>query len=167
MDVIDVKKTIVDAMYIHHTSLTMRAVSSAMSADCDDGKSPSEESIRVCVRVRPLNEQESAIAVANVWDTTSAPNTLRLKTSRRVHGATSDYTFDSVFGVDATSDAVYEDIGRPLVDSAMGGMNATVFAYGQTGSGKTFTMRYVTSAAGNQIFRYIATATSDRQYLIK
>jgi hypothetical protein len=33
-----------------------------------------------------------------------------------------------------------DEIGRPLVDSVMGGFNAAVIAYGQTGSGKTHTM---------------------------
>ncbi|CUG94188.1 kinesin, putative, partial [Bodo saltans] len=40
----------------------------------------------------------------------------------------------------ATQVQVYNDIGRPLIDSAFGGYNSCLFAYGQTGSGKTHTM---------------------------
>jgi len=36
--------------------------------------------------------------------------------------------------------AVYEEIGRNVVDCAMKGLNASVMAYGQTGAGKSYTM---------------------------
>lgn len=35
---------------------------------------------------------------------------------------------------------VFGTIGKPTVEAALAGFNATIFAYGQTGSGKTFTM---------------------------
>ena len=35
---------------------------------------------------------------------------------------------------------VYKESVRPLVESAVDGINGTVFMYGQTGAGKTYTM---------------------------
>lgn len=49
------------------------------------------------------------------------------------------YSFDAVYGPDATQDAIYAD-ASPVITSVMDGFNVCLFAYGQTGSGKTFTM---------------------------
>lgn len=49
------------------------------------------------------------------------------------------YSFDAVYGPEATQDAVYAD-ASPVITSVMDGYNVCMFAYGQTGSGKTFTM---------------------------
>jgi hypothetical protein len=57
--------------------------------------------------------------------------------SRRLRGGT--FTFDRVFGPDATQEDVFEEV-EPLVVSVLDGFKATVFAYGQTGSGKTHTI---------------------------
>lgn len=51
------------------------------------------------------------------------------------------YTFDHVFGPDATQSEVYDHVGRPMVVAALAGINATILTYGQTGSGKTHTMQ--------------------------
>jgi len=40
----------------------------------------------------------------------------------------------------AGQEKVYEEIGRPVLLDALGGVNGCLFAYGQTGSGKTFSM---------------------------
>ena len=39
-----------------------------------------------------------------------------------------------------SQEAVYDRLGRGVVDSVMAGTNGSIMAYGQTGSGKTFTM---------------------------
>ena len=54
-----------------------------------------------------------------------------------------DYSFSSVNKDDkdfSGQQAIYENIGRPIVRSALEGLNCSLFAYGQTGSGKTYTM---------------------------
>jgi kinesin family protein 3/17 len=53
------------------------------------------------------------------------------------------FTFDNVFGMDSTQEAVYEETVRHLVDNVLNGYNGTIFAYGQTGTGKTFSMEGV------------------------
>ena len=50
------------------------------------------------------------------------------------------YTFDGHFDMRCSQDAVFDEVAKDAVDSALNGFNATVFAYGQTGSGKTFTI---------------------------
>lgn len=37
-------------------------------------------------------------------------------------------------------EAIFNDLGRPLVEDALRGYNVAIFAYGQTGSGKTYSM---------------------------
>jgi kinesin family protein 1/kinesin family protein 3/17 len=58
------------------------------------------------------------------------------KTDKKTH----KFTFDHAYFWDCTQDQVYTDLGKPILDGALGGFNSTIFAYGQTGSGKTFSM---------------------------
>ncbi|KAL2102542.1 hypothetical protein ACEWY4_001710 [Coilia grayii] len=50
------------------------------------------------------------------------------------------FTYDFVFDMDATQDAIYSNCTEKLIEGCFEGYNATIFAYGQTGSGKTYTM---------------------------
>ena len=50
------------------------------------------------------------------------------------------FTYDSVYGMDSTQKAIYDETAFPLVESVLNGYNGTIFAYGQTGCGKTHTM---------------------------
>ncbi|OQR76940.1 kinesin protein KIF21B [Tropilaelaps mercedesae] len=57
-----------------------------------------------------------------------------------VLGKEKAFTFDRVFDISSSQDAVYNSVVKELVDGCLQGYNATVLAYGQTGSGKTYTM---------------------------
>ncbi|KAI2501902.1 Microtubule binding [Fragilaria crotonensis] len=46
-----------------------------------------------------------------------------------------------MFGEDSTTEAIYDEMVRPIVWGITNGKHGTVFCYGQTGSGKTFTMQ--------------------------
>jgi len=50
------------------------------------------------------------------------------------------FEMDGVLNEKCTQQNVFEMVGQDLVNSVIGGFNATVFAYGQTGTGKTHTM---------------------------
>merc|ERR1712241_481998 len=45
---------------------------------------------------------------------------------------------DGIFNCSTQQKEVFELTGKPLIEAALGGFNATLFAYGQTGSGKTY-----------------------------
>ncbi|ORZ08059.1 P-loop containing nucleoside triphosphate hydrolase protein, partial [Lobosporangium transversale] len=50
------------------------------------------------------------------------------------------FTFDHVFGTNATQEEIYQGSVKRMVDKFMEGYNVTIMAYGQTSSGKTYTM---------------------------
>jgi len=64
------------------------------------------------------------------------PNSKAVETCDGSH----HFEFDQVFAEGASQEAVYDYVGRPIVDGVLRGYNGTIFAYGQTGSGKTHSM---------------------------
>jgi len=93
----------------------------------------SESSIQVVVRFRPpVTDEELQDKVAFVVH----------PSERCVHAADGSYHFelDRAFPESATQEAVYDHVGRPVVEDVLSGYNGTIFAYGQTGSGKTHCM---------------------------
>ena len=51
----------------------------------------------------------------------------------------SRFSFNRVFE-GQTNEAIYRQVGEPLLRSTLEGLNGTLIAYGQTGTGKTFTL---------------------------
>ena len=110
----------------------------------------------VGVRVRPLiaSERAASSQLAWRWDRRSVenarvdwaaltePELARLPDERPVR-----LSFDRVFGPEESTEQVYEDLVRPLVERVVEGYNATVLAYGQTTSGKTHTISGAASAS--------------------
>jgi hypothetical protein len=110
----------------------------------------------VGVRVRPLIARERAassqlawkwnrrsVDSARVdWASLTEPELARLPCERPVR-----LSFDRVFGPEESTEQVYEDLVRPLVERVVEGYNATVLAYGQTTSGKTHTISGAASAS--------------------
>uniref|UniRef100_A0A3Q2QF69 Kinesin family member 6 n=1 Tax=Fundulus heteroclitus TaxID=8078 RepID=A0A3Q2QF69_FUNHE len=50
------------------------------------------------------------------------------------------FRFQKVFDQHVKQEEVFDEIAKPVAESALAGYNGTIFAYGQTGSGKTFTI---------------------------
>ncbi|KAL4037853.1 hypothetical protein IC575_001454 [Cucumis melo] len=92
------------------------------------------DSISVTIRFRPLSEREFLKGDEIAWYADGD------KIVRNEYNPVTAYGFDRVFGPDTTSPEVYEVAAKPVVKSAMEGVNGTVFAYGVTSSGKTHTM---------------------------
>ncbi|KAA1112563.1 Kinesin-like protein kip2 [Puccinia graminis f. sp. tritici] len=87
--------------------------------------------------------------------------------------STSSWSFDSVFGQNATNEDVYRRSGaRDLILSAMAGYDATIFAYGQTASGKTHTLTGSAQQPGiiplsvQEIFTFIR-SHPEREFLLR
>lgn len=43
---------------------------------------------------------------------------------------------DHIYDQDSTTQELYDDVARPIVEKSVKGFNGTIFAYGQTSSGK-------------------------------
>lgn len=99
------------------------------------------EAVQVAVRCRPRCEQEVRVGRRSVVEVDAAARQVLLaKAGAEASDPARAFTFDSVFGPEASQQAVYDATARGIVDSVLEGFNGTVFCYGQTGTGKTFTM---------------------------
>ncbi|XP_069117380.1 kinesin-like protein KIF16B isoform X2 [Argopecten irradians] len=113
-------------------------------------------SVKVAVRVRPLNQREkdmeSKFIIAMDKKKTTIVNRKVPETggegdhareNMRLKEFTFDHSFWSVLRSDsnyASQEEVFKCLGLDVVASAYDGYNACVFAYGQTGSGKSYSM---------------------------
>ncbi|GMI85232.1 hypothetical protein like AT3G20150 [Hibiscus trionum] len=88
-----------------------------------------DPSVKVVVRIRPINGQEK-----EVIRTVSKDSSDSLSVGDR------KFTFDSVLDTKSSQEDVFQQIGVPLVKNALAGYNVSLLSYGQTGSGKTYTM---------------------------
>jgi hypothetical protein len=99
--------------------------------------------VRVGLRCRPLSSGERLSREPSVvlFDDTK-PTLVCLKNPwpREGEEEAHVFAFDELYGPLSTSEDVFADLGRPMVDGLFDGYNATIFAYGQTGSGKTHSM---------------------------
>lgn len=92
--------------------------------------------IRVFCRIRPMSDVEVAKGCMNI-STIIDDFSFNIEANP---GKLKKYSFDAVFGPQATQEEVFEDTRR-LIQSAVDGFNVCIFAYGQTGSGKTYTIQ--------------------------
>ncbi|XP_073930387.1 kinesin-like protein KIF16B isoform X4 [Castor canadensis] len=110
-------------------------------------------SVKVAVRVRPMNRREKDLEAKFIIQMEKSKTTI---TNLKIpEGGTGDsgrersktFTYDfSFYSADIKSpdyisqEMVFQTLGTDVVKSAFEGYNACVFAYGQTGSGKSYTM---------------------------
>ncbi|XP_065060807.1 kinesin-like protein KIF16B isoform X2 [Rhopilema esculentum] len=115
-------------------------------------------SVKVAVRVRPLNTREKnmdAKCIIEMEGKRTSILNLKLSSYADDHGdkpahgreRVKDFFFDySYWSFDsnamhfASQQQVFSDLGKGVLEAASEGYNACIFAYGQTGSGKTHTM---------------------------
>ncbi|XP_022735456.1 kinesin-like protein KIN-12F [Durio zibethinus] len=88
-----------------------------------------DPSVRVVVRIRPINGEEKEV-----------DPTVRKVSSDSLSVGDRKFTFDSVLDLNSNQEDVFQLIGVPLVKDALTGYNTSILSYGQTGSGKTYTM---------------------------
>ncbi|KAI9776761.1 MAG: hypothetical protein M1839_009405 [Geoglossum umbratile] len=103
-------------------------------------------SVRVVARIRPLlsAELERDIVVQGVSpsdsDSNGDTNTIRIPNPRN-EGEDFSFQFNSVYGMQATQEDIFQNEVSPTVKHLFQGFDVTIFAYGVTGTGKTHTMR--------------------------
>ncbi|CAD8061889.1 unnamed protein product [Paramecium primaurelia] len=93
------------------------------------------QNIKVVARLRPLNALEMQQGGECCVTYNDKQITVTVGSNDK-----QDFAFDRIFGPDSEQADVFEEVGKPILDSVMNGYNGTIFAYGQTSSGKTFTM---------------------------
>ncbi|XP_077102190.1 kinesin-like protein KIF16B isoform X2 [Siphateles boraxobius] len=110
-------------------------------------------SVRVAVRVRPMNRREKDLSAKCIIEMEGNKTTItNLKIPDGVTGDsvreraktfTYDFSYDSSDGKNGSfvsQEKVFKDLGTDVLKAAFEGYNACIFAYGQTGSGKSHTM---------------------------
>ena len=120
----------------------------------EDGVAPSmpsegggSESIRVCLRIRPLPSDKEGQQFMEFPNPKSIiVNPPEYDDQAFIDGAGSilsdsyNFNFDQVFPPSASTLDVYNFLGVDVVGGVLNGYNSCLFVYGQTGSGKTHTM---------------------------
>lgn len=86
-----------------------------------------KSSVKVAVRIRPLNNRESNTDLI----TTCKDTTLYIKNPEDNKEKT--FMYDYLYDTDTTQTHVFNNIGSKVIDHAFKGYNACIFAYGQTG----------------------------------
>jgi centromeric protein E len=96
-----------------------------------------EDSIQVCIRMRPLVEKEITEGSDRIdWQFNDTSIIGDSDIGRKA------FTFDRIFGPNESNAEVYLSCARPIVTKALQGYNGTVFAYGQTGTAFLSGSRY-------------------------
>eukprot|EP00088_Acartia_fossae_P027757 TRINITY_DN2848_c0_g1_i1.p1 TRINITY_DN2848_c0_g1~~TRINITY_DN2848_c0_g1_i1.p1 ORF type:complete len:808 (+),score=134.82 TRINITY_DN2848_c0_g1_i1:45-2468(+) len=136
----------------------------------------SQESVKVVIRCRPLNEKEIDAGHESCIEVFSDRGLIEIRNPKL--GPTDPiktFTFDAVYDCNSKQYDLYAETFAPLVDAVLDGFNGTIFAYGQTGTGKTYTMegvradpekRGVIPNSFEHIFSHIS-KSSNQQYLVR
>jgi centromeric protein E len=125
---------------------------------------PTDESIQVCVRIRPILTNEREDSYAWMWE----ENTIYPHIPTQM-----PYTFDHLFYPENSNDDIFNSVVKTIVLRSMKGYHGSVFTYGQTSSGKTFTMNGSQSQPGIipqsifYCFESIQEHFTDREFLFR
>lgn len=126
--------------------------SSSRNSSCSE---EADEAVKVCVRIRPLLDDQSEVTRA--WEVGPSENTVVSSSD-----SSSYYTFASVFGETSSTQRIYDEIGSDIVQSVVRkGQNGTLFTYGQTATGKTHTMQGMILSAGRDLFENLSENDDD------
>ncbi len=139
----------------------------------DDGS----VSVRVAVRCRPFNAREKERAAALIIRMEGPTTYIKNPETGEEKDFAFDFSYWSHDGFDVRADgytypspgsnyadqqAVFENVGKDVMNNAFGGFNSCLFAYGQTGSGKSYSMvgyganKGIVPITCDAIFQYVA-----------
>nr|CAG4711575.1 unnamed protein product [Naegleria fowleri] len=105
-----------------------------MSSKNTPSSSSERDRIKVFVRCRPHSESEAT-------EDPSCKSCLDIRGKEikvfRSALPTKSFTFDGIFGPEATQEEVFNAVSIEAIDDVFKGYHATILVYGQTGTGKT------------------------------
>ena len=142
--------------------------------------------VKVYCRIRPENEKETESGM-KICITPSSDNSVKILTesvgvdtgkdsSKNKSENFQTFTFDGIFPPETEQEKIFNIVAKPLINSALEGINGTIFCYGQTASGKTYTMEGIHNDPKlmgviprmmQYIFILIEKATSEIEYSVK
>jgi kinesin family protein 5 len=142
--------------------------------------------VKVYCRIRPENEKEKQSGMKTCITPTSE-NSVKIITeavgvdtgkdsSKNKSENFQTFTYDSVFPPETEQEKIFNIVAKPLINSALEGINGTLFCYGQTASGKTYTMEGIHNDPKimgviprmmQYIFILIEKANSEIEYSVK
>ena len=93
----------------------------------------SPSSVKVAVRLRPMNKTEEVQGTLPVVNASSVDNTITAIKGNGRGQQRSSFSFDNVFSSYTTQEQVFEATLKPVILDVLQGFESTVFAYGQTG----------------------------------
>jgi centromeric protein E len=140
------------------------ADSVSMTTNETSTESAEEDSIKVCVRVRPHLRDERDDGCVWTWENSSIYSNIL---------GHAPYTFDHLFYPEHTNEYIFDSVIKGVVLQAMQGYHGSVFTYGQTSSGKTFTMNGNAFQPGiipqsiHYCFESIQSLFTDREFLFR
>eukprot|EP00928_Gymnodinium_smaydae_P042592 TRINITY_DN28654_c0_g1_i1.p1 TRINITY_DN28654_c0_g1~~TRINITY_DN28654_c0_g1_i1.p1 ORF type:complete len:777 (-),score=78.28 TRINITY_DN28654_c0_g1_i1:342-2672(-) len=110
--------------------------------------------VRVCVRKRPLFQNECAEfdMVTVRGPELVVHNCLTKADMKSLYVEHTGFHFARAFDDTVDNSALYEQCASSVVHHALEGGSATIFMFGQTGSGKTFTAQSFLEQASQQLF---------------
>ncbi|CAL0314284.1 unnamed protein product [Lupinus luteus] len=125
--------------YVKSKSLPLSTTTHRRNSTAKDHRAAVPGRVRVAVRLRPRNAEES-VADADFADCVELQPELKRLKLRKNNWDADTYQFDEVLTEFASQKRVYEVVARPVVETVLDGYNGTIMAYGQTGTGKTYTL---------------------------
>lgn len=95
-------------------------------------ESKEETNVRVAVRCRPFNQKERGNSEVSCVSFLGKSVVLTNPSTGEEH----NFAFDIIIDEKFTQEAVWTNIGVPILEKAFNGFNGTIFAYGQVGRSK-------------------------------
>lgn len=132
------------------------------------------ETVKVAIRVRPMNALEKKNNSVMCVEADRANNQINL--TKAETNQVNTFQYDYVYPPTINQRTVYDETAFPIVEAVIEGYNGTIFAYGQTGCGKTFTMmgdfsnpeyRGIIPNAFEHIFGYINSEGNKKKFLVR
>jgi kinesin family protein 3/17 len=137
-------------------------------------KQGKSETVKVAVRVRPINALEKKNNSVICVEVDRANNEINL--TKQETNQVNTFNYDYVYPSTINQRTVYDETAFPIVEAVIEGYNGTIFAYGQTGCGKTFTMmgdfssseyRGIIPNAFEHIFGCINSEGNKKKFLVR